>query len=200
MRGLWRDRLTRLKYYHTGLGATTVCYPESIRLESCHLTVIGTSLKVPTVISYDEKNMLWGYQVGPFKEALRGIKLLLDDDQETKYKPSVASKALLDKYDMDVVQVTGDYLRQIINYVKTTIERRLGSKAEDMDLRFILTVPAVWSDKAKHRTMTAAIKAGVPSEDVSLISEPEAAALYSLRSIQDHSITVRHAAVSRFHI
>ncbi|XHG06200.1 hypothetical protein AWENTII_009403 [Aspergillus wentii] len=148
-----------------------------------------TSLKVPTVISYDDKNILWGYQVGPFKEALRGIKLLLDDDQQTKYKPSVASKTLLAKYDMDVVQVTGDYLRQIIKYVKITIERRLGSKAEDMDLRFILTVPAVWSDTAKHRTMTVAIKAGVPLEDVSLISEPEAAALYSLRSIQDHSVT-----------
>ncbi|KAI9929645.1 hypothetical protein MW887_001119 [Aspergillus wentii] len=152
-------------------------------------TTYRTSLKVPTVISYDDKNILWGYQVGPFKEALRGIKLLLDDDQQTKYKPSVASKTLLAKYDMDVVQVTGDYLRQIIKYVKITIERRLGSKAEDMDLRFILTVPAVWSDTAKHRTMTVAIKAGVPLEDVSLISEPEAAALYSLRSIQDHSVT-----------
>lgn len=60
-----------------------------------------------------------------------------------------------------------------------------------MNLQFILTVPAVWSDKAKDATMQAACLAGIPSQDLFLVSEPEAAAVYAIRSIQPNTIAVR---------
>ncbi|KAB8206672.1 actin-like ATPase domain-containing protein [Aspergillus parasiticus] len=148
-----------------------------------------TSVKVPSVISYDGQRTYWGYQVRPFTEAFRGVKLLLDENQETKYTPSLASKALLVKHKTNAVQVMADYLKYLVEYAKSVLQRRFGIPAKDMDLRFTLTVPAVWSDTAKDRTMNAAIKANIRPQDVTLVSEPEAAALYTLRSIQGNSIS-----------
>ncbi|OJK00196.1 hypothetical protein ASPACDRAFT_51993 [Aspergillus aculeatus ATCC 16872] len=132
----------------------------------------GTSMKVPSTISYGTRATSWGYQVGPFMEALSGLKLLLDEEQETTYPPSLCSKKLLAILDKDAVHVTADYLRQLIRYAQGVLERRLGIAASAMSFQFILTVPAVWD---------------LP-QDVSLVSEPEAAALYSLRTIQPSSI------------
>ncbi|PIG88527.1 Hsp70 family chaperone [Aspergillus arachidicola] len=146
-----------------------------------------TSVKVPSVISYDGQRTYWGYQVRPFTEAFRGVKLLLDESQETKYTPSLALKALLVKHKTNAVQVMADYLQYLVEYAKSVLQRRFGIPAKDMDLQFTLTVPAVWSDTAKDRTMNAAIKANIRPQDVTLVSEPEAAALYTLRSIQGNS-------------
>jgi molecular chaperone DnaK (HSP70) len=71
------------------------------------------------------------------------------------------------------------------------LERRLGSAYNDMDRKFVLTVPAVWSDKAKDNILKAAINAGIPEHRLALLSEPEAAALYTLRAIQPNTIKVR---------
>ncbi|PYI35839.1 putative Hsp70 family chaperone [Aspergillus indologenus CBS 114.80] len=147
-------------------------------------------MKVPSTISYEARTASWGYQVGPFTEAFRGLKLLLDEGQETMYPPSLCSKNLLAILDKDAVQVTADYLRHLIKYAHGVLERRLGIAASAMNLQFILTVPAVWSDKAKDCTLRAALKAGIAPQDVSLVSEPEAAALYSLRAIRSNSIAV----------
>ncbi|CEL07319.1 hypothetical protein ASPCAL10479 [Aspergillus calidoustus] len=68
--------------------------------------------------------------------------------------------------------------------VAELIQRRLGLTGDDGAIQFVLTVPAVWSDKAKDATLRAAIKAGAPAQGISLVSEPEAAALYTLRAIQ----------------
>ncbi|OOO07679.1 Heat shock protein 70 [Aspergillus oryzae] len=147
-----------------------------------------TSVKVPSVISYDGQRTYWGYQVRPFTEAFRGIKLLLDESQETKYTPSLASKVLLGERKTNAVQVMADYLKYLVEYAKSVLRRRFGIAAKDMDLRFTLTVPAVWSDTAKDRTLNAAIQADIRPQDITLVSEPEAAALYTLRSIQSNSM------------
>ncbi|PYH98153.1 actin-like ATPase domain-containing protein [Aspergillus ellipticus CBS 707.79] len=147
-----------------------------------------TSVKAPSIISYGAQNSLWGYQVGPFTDAFRGIKLLLDEHQQTTYPPSLNSKILLQKYKINATQVTADYLQHVVRYAEEVLERRLGVPARAMNIRFVLTVPAVWSDKAKDSTLLAAVKAGISAQDISLVSEPEAAALYSLRAIQPNAI------------
>ncbi|PYH87041.1 hypothetical protein BO82DRAFT_396977 [Aspergillus uvarum CBS 121591] len=62
-----------------------------------------TSVKVPSTISGEARTASWGYQVGPFMDALRGIKLILDEEQETMYSPSLCSKKLLAILDKDAV-------------------------------------------------------------------------------------------------
>lgn len=70
-------------------------------------------------------------------------------------------------------------------------------------VEYVLTVPAVWSDKARQMTMEAAVRAGLGLGSVGaggdggqeggllrLITEPEGAAEYALRSIQPNSMKV----------
>lgn len=135
----------------------------------------------------------------PFAEAFQGIKLLLHESHEIKYAPSLASGALLKKYKKDAVQVTADYLNRLVSHAKSILQRRFYIGPHDMNLRFVLTVPATWSDKAKDKTLSAAIKASIQPQDVSLISEPEAAALYALRAIQPNSVSVGCTAGLRTH-
>lgn len=131
--------------------------------------------------------------------ALRGVKLLLDETQGTKYVPSLTSKALLGKYQKDAVQVTGDYLKRLVDHLKLVIARRVGVFS-GMNLSFVLSVPAIWSDKVKDATLRAAFRAGIPAADVSLVSEPEAAALYPFRSTQPNSIAVCHSPLRHLHM
>ncbi|KAI9367138.1 actin-like ATPase domain-containing protein [Aspergillus egyptiacus] len=149
-----------------------------------------TSVKVPSTISYTSGSLNWGYQIGPLTEACRGIKLLFDEDPETEYSPSVASKPLLTKYGKDVVQVAADYMRQLVRQVGEVILRRLGVALEKCSLQFVLTVPAVWSDKAKDATLRAAVQAGICERSLSLVAEPEAAALYVMRGVREDFLAV----------
>ncbi|KAL4742706.1 actin-like ATPase domain-containing protein [Aspergillus similis] len=129
-----------------------------------------TSVKVPSNISYKDGNVQWG----------RGPNIT--------YTPSIESKALLLSYGKDAVGTTADYVKQLIGQVKLVLERRLGVDLDDLDSQFILTVPAVWSDKAKDATLRAAVDAGVDKKHISLVSEPEAAALYTLRAVQPSTV------------
>jgi molecular chaperone DnaK (HSP70) len=49
------------------------------------------------------------------------------------------------------------------------------------EIQYVLTVPAVWSDKAKATTLKCAERAGYA--EPTLITEPEAAAVYSIRTM-----------------
>ncbi|KAF4179419.1 hypothetical protein CNMCM7927_001862 [Aspergillus lentulus] len=152
------------------------------------LIFAGTTPKVPTTISYENGKLLWGYQTPMFGEVVRGIKLLLDPTQEIDYTPAVQSKEILAKYDKEPVDVARDYLQLLVNSAKETLRRRFGNALDSMEIRFVLTVPAVWTDKAKNITLTAATDAGISALDVTLVSEPEAAALSCLNAIQPNTI------------
>ena len=48
-------------------------------------------------------------------------------------------------------------------------------------LEYIITVPAIWSEKARDLTLKCASDAGMGSKDqLQMVSEPEAAAMYSI--------------------
>lgn len=125
-------------------------------------------------------------------EAYRGIKLLLDVSQKVKHTPSIESKALLKENGIPVRHAVRDYLKQLIEYTKQVLQRQIAIDAAQMNLQFVLTVPAVWSEKAKQMTLEAAVAAGADFKNISLVSEPEAAALYTLRAIQPNTLAVCH--------
>jgi hypothetical protein len=54
---------------------------------------------------------------------------------------------------------------------------------------FILSVPAIWSDQAKDKTMDCALNAGFGGRNqetnIRLISEPEAAAVYTIMTVSN---------------
>ena len=90
------------------------------------------------------------------------------------------------------MESVSDYLSQIYKHTMETLTRRYGETFMGMTkVQFVLTVPAVWSDSAKDATLKAAEKAGMGNRhDLKLISEPEAAAVYTLKAIQPNHLQI----------
>ena len=140
--------------------------------------------------------MRWGYQVdqsaylGKKQQPIRGVKLLLDESQKYRYCPAGKSEETLKSLKVSPVEASGDYLGKIVAHAREILLRRFGAALESMDLQYVLTVPAVWSDKAKDSTRQAAYAAGIGSSKLTLLSEPEAAAVYAIRTMEKDSATV----------
>ncbi|KAI2741395.1 hypothetical protein DTO013E5_4559 [Penicillium roqueforti] len=153
-----------------------------------------TSQKVPTLCSYDDSRMQWGYQtnrsIHPGKEQrlIQGVKLLLDESQKFRYAPAADSHEIIKDMKKTPTEVAGDYLGKLVGHAHDVLTRRFGTALQTMDLEYILTVPAVWSDKAKDLTMQAAQQAGISAANLRLLSEPEAAAVCAIRTIQPNTI------------
>lgn len=178
-----------------------------------------TSDKVPTEIAYDfpsatngtpvsalsdvtpeqnptavvPRNIRWGFQFKPEEARLRCIKLFLDRNQKLPHFVSpLDTAAQLRKCDRTVMDAVSDYLTKIYEHTMDTLTRRYGeSFMKITPVDFVLTVPAVWSDAAKNATLQAAERAGMGNRhELKLISEPEAAAVYTLKAIQQNNLKV----------
>lgn len=161
-----------------------------------------TSDKVPTEISYDlgtnaaegaDPSVRWGFQFKPEESRLRCIKLFLDRSQKLPFYVSpLDTAAQLKKFNKNVVDAVSDYLTQIYKHTMDTLTRRYGeSFMASTKVDFVLTCPAVWSDAAKNTTLQAAERAGMGSRsEIQMISEPEAAAVYTLKAIQPNHLNV----------
>ncbi|CAO3680468.1 unnamed protein product [Rhizopus microsporus] len=84
---------------------------------------------------------------------------------------------------LNITDVIADYLRAFHLHVCTELLKGFAGNYDQSRFRYCLTVPAMWSDRAKATMREAAIRAGlINSNDhpdrLMLISEPEAAALY----------------------
>ncbi|KAI6716490.1 hypothetical protein JHW43_000921 [Diplocarpon mali] len=159
-----------------------------------------TSDKVPTEIAYyprgspdaAEPTIKWGFQFRPEEPRLRCIKLFLDRSQKLPFYVSpLETAAQLRRFNKNVVDAVSDYLTQVYNHTMETLHRRYGeSFMTSTKVEFVLTCPAVWSDAAKNATLLAAEKAGMGSRsDIQVISEPEAAAVYTLKAIQPNHLS-----------
>ncbi|KAH7367193.1 hypothetical protein B0T11DRAFT_51080 [Plectosphaerella cucumerina] len=177
-----------------------------------------TSDKVPTEISYDiptpsspapqspkgpnppsaasngtKPTVKWGFQFRPEESRLRCIKLFLDRSQKLPFYVSpLETAAQLRKYDKTVVDAVSDYLTQIYEHTMDTLTRRYGKSFMDSTkVDWVLTCPAVWSDTAKNTTLQAAERAGMGTQsEIQMISEPEAAAVYTLKAIQPNHLNI----------
>ncbi|XXG97023.1 Aquaporin-1 [Hypoxylon texense] len=161
-----------------------------------------TSDKVPTEISYDfppnaspgtKPNVKWGFQFKPEESRLRCIKLFLDRSQKLPFYVSPQETATqLKKYNKTVVDAVSDYLTEIYKHTMDQLTRRYGeSFMASTNVDFVLTCPAVWSDAAKNTTLQAAERAGMGlKSEIQMVSEPEAAAVYTLKAIQPNHLSV----------
>ncbi|KAF3051457.1 hypothetical protein E8E11_010107 [Didymella keratinophila] len=153
--------------------------------------------KAPTVMKYDEdKSFKWGYQLDrTLEDKISGIKLLLDPDQETPLFDSggkAATKAEIAKLEKEPLEIASDYMQAIYKHALEEIRKNIPKGYLDtLDKEFVLSVPAVWSDKAKDATMLAAKNAGIVP--IELIKEPEAAALYTLNQLKGRGLEVGDA-------
>lgn len=120
----------------------------------------ATKPKVPTLIRYDpsqRRSFQWGYELAHSTVAgrIEAIKLLLDPDHAKPiYVPQSNTKAELTRLGKPAVDVAADYISALCKHAFSKIE---ASWPEDylqmLQKEFVLSVPAVWSDKAKDSTM-----------------------------------------------
>ncbi|KAI9764080.1 MAG: hypothetical protein M1840_008884 [Geoglossum simile] len=154
--------------------------------------------KVPTVVRYnDDGSFSWGYKVEQTsKDKLEGIKLLLDPDQlqQTYALNLLSTRTGLKQLDKSAIDVAADFIGAIYKHAIANIEKAYPPEyIKKVQKEFVLSVPAIWSDKARNDTLMAARKSGI--HPITLIKEPEAAALYALDHLKDKCFQVGDAFV-----
>lgn len=156
-----------------------------------------TSPKCPTLIKYNANDSyMWGFELDRTTgERIEGIKLLLDPDQpKPLYVPAINTEAELKRLGKPAVAVATDFIHAIFQHALRKIEAKYPkSYLEMLDKQYVLSVPAVWSDKAKDATLRAARNAGIAP--IQLIKEPEAAALFTLNEMGSKGLRVGDALV-----
>lgn len=143
-----------------------------------------TTDKVPTEIAYGPDGKIrWGYEIRPDEDRLRCFKLRLAERRALPIGVSTSGQdELLARWGKDAQTATADYMGALWRHAKEVLRRRWPFMPTTT-VEIILTVPAVWPDAAKNATLSAAKRAGM-GDSISLISEPEAAAVYTLKSMQ----------------
>lgn len=86
-----------------------------------------------------------------------------------------------------------DYLRALLNHITEIIKHKVGTAFASMKFTYVITVPAIWSDLAKRTTLECAEKAGMDASQI--ISEPEAAAIHTLKASNPHGMKVNDTII-----
>lgn len=102
------------------------------------------------------QQLKWGFEVERTSaQCIEGIKLLLDPDQPKPiFLPSRDSSAEIGRLQKEPLGVATDYISALYNHAISVIESKEPKDYLDMIPRqYVLSVPAVWSDKAKNMTL-----------------------------------------------
>ncbi|KAK3374126.1 hypothetical protein B0T24DRAFT_577000 [Lasiosphaeria ovina] len=152
--------------------------------------------KTPTVIAYGSENNnegrnRWGYEVRRGMEACSWTKLLLDTSAETaefddpSLREATGSALFHLPPGKDAQMVCQDFLVEVYRFVVNNLRMRMTPEVfKRTPMECYLTIPAIWTDKARSATLEAAKAAGFGSrkiDSIYMIPEPEAAAIAALR-------------------
>jgi hypothetical protein len=149
-----------------------------------------SSEKVPTQLCFSDEKVLWGFGIPEDEPRYQWFKLGLDSEMKQGKVSQLAAdypdpKAITssDDNEHDPVHLTTQYLSQLRQHCERILRRKFGDTiVESTPLRYTITVPAIWSDSAKAKTLRCAADAGM-GEAIQIISEPEAAIIYALDSL-----------------
>lgn len=121
--------------------------------------------KCPTLVKYAENGSVsWGYELDRTTEGLiEGIKLYLDPEQPKPiYVPAVDTRAELERLGKAPVAVASDFLGAIYKHASAKIESKYPKDYFNLlKKQYVLTVPAVWSDKAQDATLRVSLHSSV---------------------------------------
>lgn len=113
--------------------------------------------KCPTLLKYEKDGSIrWGFDLDRNTEdRIEAVKLLLDPDQpKPVYVPAVDAEAKLARLGRAPIAVATDYIRKIFMHAVEIIESKYpGNYFQALEKEYILTVPAVWSEKAQDATL-----------------------------------------------
>ncbi|KAL3859668.1 hypothetical protein ACJMK2_009876 [Sinanodonta woodiana] len=104
----------------------------------------------------------------------RRFKMKLQDGEGLKKTSKIEDETGKKMAAIDVFSLS---IKCLKNHMTQMLEKR-GTGVIDTEIHWVLTVPAIWSDAAKQFMREAAEKAGIPSGQLSIALEPEAASLF----------------------
>ncbi|OBT49833.1 hypothetical protein VE04_09486, partial [Pseudogymnoascus sp. 24MN13] len=129
---------------------------------------IYTKQKIPTVLYYDQYQKVVGW--GP--------------DIADALAPTGYPKPGVQKVECPQLDVAPDFLFKLRQAMRNQLQKSLGEvfNREERNIKYFLTVPAIWNDAGSAATRAAAIQVGFLRDEndnrLTLITEPEAAATF----------------------
>ncbi|KAJ8607344.1 hypothetical protein MRB53_040362 [Persea americana] len=136
------------------------------------------------------KDVRWGFELAPTEKKITCFKLFLDRD--------IVLPSFIDEIDIaeqlkeagrSEADATFDFLTKLNDHILDNLRKRLGEDFMDTtEVEYVLTVPVIWSEKAKIATLRAANAAGMQS--VKVMTEPEAAATYVIANMREKSLKI----------
>ena len=180
-------------------GAGTQTRQKVINMGRWRLVFADGAVQIPTILYYDENQRVigWGADIsealaptgfpkpGVQKALWFKLRLMLSGDEGNSYLDPVSLPPL--PPGKSAVDVAADYLLMLRHEIRAKLQNTLGEvfAREEQVIRYYLTVPAIWNDAGKAATRAAAIQAGLLQDEndnrLTLISEPEAAAIFCAR-------------------
>lgn len=166
-------------------------------LTKISLESILTRIQIPTVLYYDQHQQVvgWGPDIAealaptgypkPGVQKVEWFKLQLMLSGNTYIDPINLPPLPPGKSEIDVA---ADYLFKLRQAMRNSLQKTLGEvfNREERNIKYFLTVPAIWNDAGKAATRAAAIQAGFLRDEndnrLTLISEPEAAAMFCAKT------------------
>jgi molecular chaperone DnaK (HSP70) len=137
----------------------------------------------------------WGTLIPPEAKRHMWTKLELDPENGedlTKIKRELFDCSTLSN--KNPVDVIADFLMQVKAHLLKNLDNRFGEGLwKSLPVTLVITVPAVWSDRAKDHTLQAVKKAGLDSlqfpqlKRTIIATEPECAAIYTIKSLHGSS-------------
>ena len=156
-----------------------------------------TKQKIPSILYYDQNQHVtgWGVDISealaptgypkPGVQKVEWFKLQLMQPSNTYFDSINLPPFPPGKSEVDVA---ADFLSKLRMAMRNKLQNTLGEvfNREEPNIRYYITVPAIWNEAGKAATRAAAIQAGfLRNEDdnrLTLVSEPEAAAIFCAKA------------------
>lgn len=103
----------------------------------------------------------------------RRFKMLLHSNPELRRDTKILDES---HKELNAMLVFSECIKYLKNEIYKHINKEL-SGVKSTDIRYVLTVPAIWDEDSKQFMEEAAVQAGIPLEQLCIALEPEAAAI-----------------------
>eukprot|EP01080_Neovahlkampfia_damariscottae_P006729 gene6729-10894_t len=146
--------------------------------------IYNNETKSPEGIGYEARKKYYSLKRDSEKKytLFSDFKMALHLHTSLKYSDGV---------EVDASDIVSDYLEYLVALVKIEVARNIGKEDISIDqIRWCLTIPAIWNDTDKFIMRTAAYRAGMisrvdeTSDRFLFALEPEAAGLYSYLTLK----------------
>ncbi|KAL1615853.1 hypothetical protein SLS56_011655 [Neofusicoccum ribis] len=138
----------------------------------------------------DPTRYLWGAEIQDDDTRYEWFKLDLESPQRSVEKSNLAavypSGVAMPRGYIPPEKLTVDYLKALrehaVKQLQDTLTRNNILINLSSSIDYVVTIPAIWSAKAKDLTRSCASQAGMGDpDDIKVITEPEAAAMFELK-------------------